>query len=55
MEIWRMMRGVQRKPFWEDLTQTGVHGLRVLDHRGIRLQQDVDGGDGVWLGRLGAS
>jgi len=37
--------GVQREALRKDLTQTVVGGGRVLDHRGIRLQQDVDGGD----------
>src|SRR5205814_10618801 len=42
--------GVQRKALRKDLAQTIVGGGRVLDHRGIRLQQDVDSGDRVWLG-----
>src|SRR5205814_1478779 len=46
--------GVQRKALRKDLPQTIVGGGRVLDHRGIRLQQDVDGRDRVWLGIGGA-
>src|SRR5438132_12871987 len=46
----RTMGGVKREALRKDLTQTVVGGGRVLDHRGIRLQQDVDGRDRVWLG-----
>jgi len=41
---------VEREALRKDLAQTVVGGGRVLDHRGIRLQQDVDGRDRVWLG-----
>src|SRR5213078_4210249 len=42
--------GIERKAFRKDLEQTLIGSGRVLDHRGIRLQQDVDGRDRVWLG-----
>jgi hypothetical protein len=39
----RTVRGVQREAFREHPAQTGIHGFRVLDHRGVRLQADVNG------------
>src|SRR5207302_11082087 len=46
--------GVEREALRKDLAQTFVGGGRVLDHRGIGLQQDVDSRDRVWLGIGGA-
>ncbi len=46
--------GIERKAFRKDLEQTLIGSGRVLDHRGIRLQQDVDSRDRVWLGIGGA-
>ena len=40
----------REKPFGIDLEQAGVVVGGMLEHRGVRLQQDVDGGD---LGRRG--
>jgi len=37
--------GIERKAFRKDLAQTLIGRRRVLKHRRIRLQQDVDGGD----------
>jgi len=38
------------KPFGKTLSRRSLVACRVLVHRGIRLQQDVDGRDRVWLG-----
>jgi hypothetical protein len=42
--------GVQRKALRENFEQTVVHDLRVLEHRGVRLEEDVDSGDRVRVG-----
>src|SRR6266700_2477423 len=49
--------GIERKAFRKDLEQTLIGRHRVLEHCGIRLEQDVNGGDLVlvsggcgWLG-----
>ncbi|MNI82339.1 hypothetical protein D3C73_1390390 [compost metagenome] len=47
------MCGVQRKAFRENFEQTVVHGLRVLEHWGVRLQEDIDGGDFRFGARYG--
>ena len=39
------VRRIQGEAFREDLEQAGVVGGGMLEHRGVRLQQDVDGGD----------
>ena len=39
------VRRIQGETFREDLEQAGVVGGGMLEHRGVRLQQDVDGGD----------
>ena len=39
------MRRIQGETFREDLEQAGVVGGGMLEHRGVRLQQDVNGGD----------
>src|SRR5437762_722228 len=39
--------GVQREALRKDLAQTVVGGGRVLEHRGVRFQKDVDSGDSV--------
>ena len=41
----RTVRRIQGETFREDLEQAGVVGFAMLEHRGVRLQQDVDGGD----------
>src|SRR5439155_26796273 len=46
----RAVGGIERKALRKDLEQTLIGRHRVLDHRGIRLQQDVDSRDRVWLG-----
>ena len=45
----RVMRRVQGEALGEVLAQARVGGLGVLDHRGVRIEQDVDGRDGVRL------
>ncbi len=47
----RAVRRIQGETFREDLEQAGVVGFGMLEHRGVRLQQDVDGGDRGLLGR----
>ena len=42
-----MVRRAQSEAIREDLEQAGVGGLRVLDHRCVRLQRDVNGRDRV--------
>src|SRR5205814_2115846 len=44
------MGGVEREPLRKDLAQTLVGGGRVLEHRGVRFQKDVDSGDSVRVG-----
>src|SRR5215472_10520305 len=44
-----MMGRVQSETLREGLTQASIDGLRVLDHRCVRLQRDVDGRVGVLL------
>ena len=39
------------KPFGKDLEQAGIVGFGMLEHRGVRLQQDVDGCDRARLER----
>ena len=39
------------KPFGKTFEQAGVVGFATLEHRGVRLQQDVDGGDRARLER----
>jgi hypothetical protein len=46
-----VVRGVERKALGVHLEQTVVGGLRVLEHRGVRQEEDVDGRDRVWRGR----
>ena len=41
---------VEREALRENFQQAFVGGSRVLHHRRIRLEQDVDGRDVVWLG-----
>ena len=42
----RTVRRIQGEILRKDLEQAGVVGLGVLEHRGVRLQEDVDGRDG---------
>ncbi len=46
----RAVRGVERETLRKYFEQAFVYGLRMLNHRRIRLQQDVDGGDSVRVG-----
>jgi hypothetical protein len=52
-DMWMVGR-VQNEALREGLTQASIDGLRVLDHRCVRLQRDVDGrgGDLLLAGRL---
>ena len=45
------VRRIQGETLREDLEQAGVVGGGMLEHRGVRLQQDVDGGDRGLRGR----
>ena len=45
----RMVRGIQCETLGENLEQTSVRSLSVLDHSRVRLQRDVDCRDGVFL------
>jgi hypothetical protein len=45
-----MVRRIQTEAFGKNLEQASVRGLRVLDHRCVRLECDVDGRDWVFLG-----
>src|SRR5258708_12896182 len=47
-DVWMVGR-VQSEALREGLAQASIDGLRVLDHRCVRLQRDVDGRDGVLL------
>ena len=47
-DVWMVGR-VQSEALWEGLTQASIDGLRVLYHRCVRLQRDVDGRGGVLL------
>ena len=47
----RTVRRIQGETFREDLEQAGVVGFGMLEHRGVRLQQDVNGRDRGLLGR----
>jgi len=47
-DMWMVGR-VQNEALREGLTQASIDGLRVIDHRCVRLQRDVDGRDGVLL------
>ena len=49
-----MVRCVESEALREDLEQTSVRSLCVLDHRCVRFQRDVDGRDWVFL-RAGRS
>ena len=44
-----MVRGIQCKALGENLEQTSVRSLSVLDHSRVRLQRDVDCRDRVFL------
>ena len=39
------VRRIQGETFREDLEQAGVVGFGMLEHRGVRLQEDVNGRD----------
>ena len=41
----RSVRRIQGKTFRENAEQAGVVGCAVVQHRGVRFQQDVNGGD----------
>ena len=43
------VRRIQGESFREDLEQAGVVGFGMLEHRGVRLQQDVNGGHAAGL------
>ena len=45
----RTVRRIQTETFREDVKQAGVRGSRVLEHRGVRFQQDVDGSHAAGL------
>ena len=45
----RGMRRIQGKAFREDREQPGVVVSGMLEHRGVRLQEDVYGRDFTWL------
>ena len=47
----RGVRRIQGEAFREDLEQAGVVGRGVPEHRGVRLQQDVNGRDRGLPGR----
>ena len=47
-DVWMVGRS-QSEALREDLKQAGVNALRVLDHRCVGLQRDVDGCDRVLL------
>ena len=51
----RSVRRIQGKAFREDLEQAGVVGGGMLEHRGVRLQEDVNGGHATGLESQGQS
>src|SRR5208283_605950 len=48
----RSVRRVQSKACWIRLEKAGIVGLRMLNHRRVRLEQDVDSRDSAFL-RIG--
>src|SRR5262245_46556497 len=50
-DVW-VVRRIQMEALRKNLYQTSVRSLRVLDHRCVRLQRDVDGRD--WVLRVGS-